>query len=57
MPHRHEHEREQEKIERVQCPPEEASEERIALIAIKRFEKPDRFHSVIQLIRVTTNQH
>src|SRR5436189_5336384 len=57
MRHRHDHEREQKKIERVQCPSEETSEESVPLIAVEQFEKPDRFHGVIQLISATTNQH
>jgi hypothetical protein len=27
------------------------------LIAVEQFEKPDRFHGVIQIISATTNQH
>jgi hypothetical protein len=44
MPHRHEHESEQKKIERIQRPAEKAGNERVALNVIKRLEKPDRFH-------------
>ncbi len=57
MRHRHDHEREQKKIERVQCPSEETSEESVPLIAVEQFEEPDRFHDVIQIISATTNQH
>ena len=57
MRHRHDHERKQKKIKRDQRPAEETGEERVALIVVEQFEEPDRFHGVIQLIRVTTNQH
>jgi hypothetical protein len=48
--HRHDHEREQKKIERIQRPAKKTSDECVALIAVKGFEKPDRLHGVIQLI-------
>ena len=41
---RDEHEGEEEKIERVEGPAEEAGEESVALVASQRLEKPDRFH-------------
>jgi len=48
--HRHDHEREQKKIERVQRPPEKTGDERVALIAVEQFEETDRFHDAIHLI-------
>jgi hypothetical protein len=57
MRHRHDHECQQKKIERVQRPSEETSEESVPLIAVEQFEEPDRFHGLIQLISATTNQH
>ena len=47
--HRHDHKRQQKKIERVQRPPEKTGEKRVALITVEEFKKPDRFHSVFQL--------
>jgi len=47
--HRHDHEREEEKIEGVECPPQEASQERVSLIAVERFEEPHRFHGALHL--------
>ena len=47
--HRHEHERQQKKIERVQRPAEKTGDKRVALITIEELKKPDRFHSVFQL--------
>ena len=57
MRHRHEYEREQEKIERVQRPAKKTGDKGIALVAVEQFKQPDRFHGFIQLVRVTTNQH
>jgi hypothetical protein len=45
MRNRHEHEREQKKIECIQRPTEEAGQERPPLIVIKRLEKTNRFHA------------
>jgi hypothetical protein len=45
--HRRNHESEQEKIERVQRPPEKARDKRVALIVIEGFKEPDRFHALI----------
>ena len=39
-----EHKGEQEKIERIQRPAEKAGDESVALIAIERSEKTQRFH-------------
>jgi len=36
---------EEEEIERIEGPPEETSDESIALCAVQRFEEPDRFHA------------
>jgi hypothetical protein len=47
--HRHDHKRQQKKIERVQGPAEKTSQKRVALITVKKFKKPDRFHCVFQL--------
>jgi hypothetical protein len=47
--HRHDHKRQQKKIERVQRPPEKTGDKRVPLIAVEEFKKPDRFHSVFQL--------
>ena len=49
MRHRHDHKRQQKKIERVQRPPEKTGDKRVALITVEKFKKPDRFHSVFQL--------
>jgi hypothetical protein len=47
--HRHNHKRQEKKIERVQRPPEKTGHKRVALITVEEFKKPDRFHSVFQL--------
>src|SRR5262249_2229029 len=47
--HRHNHKRQEKKIERVQRPPQKTGEKRVALIAVEKFKEPDRFHSVFQL--------
>ena len=49
MRYRHDHKREEKKIERIQCPPEKAGEKRVALVTVEKFKKPDRFHSAFQL--------
>jgi hypothetical protein len=49
MRHRHDHKRQQKKIECVQRPSEKTGNKRIALITVEKFIKPDRLHSVFQL--------
>ncbi len=44
------HERDQKKIERVEGPTKEAGHERVPLIAIQHFKKPDRFHVLISYL-------
>jgi hypothetical protein len=45
--HWHDHEREKEKIECIECPPQEASQERVSLIAIERPEELHRLHGAL----------
>ena len=35
----------EKEIERIQGPPEETSNESVALCTVQRFEEPDRFHA------------
>src|SRR5262249_18147640 len=49
MRHRHDHKRQQKKIECVQRPAKKTGDKRIALVAIEELKKPYRFHSVFQL--------
>ena len=44
MPDRDKDKGEEKEIERIQGPPEEASDESVALSAIQRFEQTQRFH-------------
>jgi hypothetical protein len=52
--HRRQNKREQKEVEGVQGPAEEASQESVALIAIERFEEPDRFHGLVVVAAVVS---
>src|SRR5262249_25445516 len=45
--HWRDYERKKEKIERIERPSQEASQERVSLIAVERFEEPRRFHRAL----------
>src|SRR5439155_9634072 len=45
MADRNEDERDEKEIERIERPTKKAGDERVPLLAIERFEKPDRFHA------------
>ena len=47
--HRHDHKRQQKKIERVQRPTQKTGEKRVALITVEELKEPDRLHNVFQI--------
>src|SRR6202011_3763653 len=47
---RNEHEGKEKEIERVEGPTKETGDERVPLIAIQKFEKPDRLHFLVSYL-------